>query len=241
VHYIVLDRLSRGSSFLHSRDARFKIVALLIFLTAIATNRPFRITAGLAYLAALGAGIALARLPVGWIATRALVVVPFSAVFAGISILTGNTEQGLTLVGKSYLSALAVLLVVASTPLPSLLTGFARLGVPAILVTIIQFLYRYLFVITDEARRMWLAAQLRGSALSKTSRKERMISAGGTLAVLFGRSLEKAEGIHMAMLARGFTGVMPGYETGRAGARDILFVLSAALIAGCIRFQWVRL
>ena len=52
---------------------------------------------------------------------RAGVVLPFTAVFAGISWLAGDPARGAALVMKSYLSALAVLLLVSTTPLPLLL------------------------------------------------------------------------------------------------------------------------
>ena len=46
MQHVVLERWSRGSSFLHDRDARAKILALLIFLVAVATtHRSFELAA----------------------------------------------------------------------------------------------------------------------------------------------------------------------------------------------------
>ena len=64
---------------------------------------------------------------------------------------------------KSYLSALAVLLLVSTTPLPVLLRGFEMLGAPRFLLMVAQFLYRYLFVISEEAQHMRKAAMARGA------------------------------------------------------------------------------
>src|SRR5436853_583242 len=105
---------------------------------------------------------------------------------------------GAAMVLKSYLSALAVLLWVATTPLPALLLSLELLGVPVFLLTVIQFLYRYLFVISGEAQYMRTAAAARGGLTFG--------AAAGALAVLFARSYSRAGQIHRAMLARGFTG-----------------------------------
>src|SRR5438874_1195027 len=80
-----LERWSRGSSYLHARDARAKILALLVFLVAVAiTNRSFELAA-LFYLLLLLAAAAAARLPLGGVLRRAAVVLPFSLTFAGFS------------------------------------------------------------------------------------------------------------------------------------------------------------
>ena len=66
---------------------------------------------------------------------------------------------------KSYLSALAVLLLVSTTPLPVLLRGFEMTGAPRFLLMVAQFLYRYLFVISEEAQHMRKAAMARGATV----------------------------------------------------------------------------
>src|SRR5947207_15120546 len=122
MHHVVLERWSRGSSYLHARDARAKILALLVFLVAVATtpNRSFELAA-LFYLLLLLAAAAAARLPLGGVLRRAAVVLPFSLTFAGFSWISGEPRRAALLVEKSYLSALAALLLVSSTPLPQLL------------------------------------------------------------------------------------------------------------------------
>ena len=110
--------------------------------------------------------------------------------------------RGAVLVMKSYLSALAVLLLVSTTPLPLLLRGFEMTGAPRFLLMVAQFLYRYLFVISEEAQHMRSAAASRG--FSRRSGGFR--AAAGALAVLFARSYARAGDIHNAMLARAFPG-----------------------------------
>ena len=203
MHHVVLERWSRGSSFLHRRDARAKILALLVFLVVVAiSNRQFEILA-LFYMCLLVAAVFAARLPVLGTLRRAAVVLPFSLTFAGLCWISGEPRRAALLVEKSYLSALAALLLVATTPLPQLLRGLDMLGVPGFLLMVTQFLYRYLFVITEQAHRMRLAGLCRGG-LKRGRRSFR--AAAGALGVLFARSYERAECIHRAMVSRGFQG-----------------------------------
>ena len=61
---------------------------------------------------------------------------------------------------KSFLSGLAALLLVATTPLTDWTAALNAFRFPRTLILVIQFVYRYLFVIADQAQRMRHAAQL---------------------------------------------------------------------------------
>ena len=181
-----------------------------------------------AYFFLLCGSVLLARLPVKAILLRAAVVLPFSATFACVSLLSGTTERAIGIPVKSFLSALGVLLVVATTPLPQILKALESLGAPRIALLVIQFLYRYLFVIFEQAQHMRLAAKCRGGFGGGHRSKFR--AAAGALAVLFGRSYERAEGIHQAMLSRGFDGHLRLLSTGRIRAVDVAFLAAAVAI-----------
>jgi cobalt/nickel transport system permease protein len=244
LHYAVLDQWSRGSSLLHRRDARVKLAVLLIFLILAATARQAFSAVGALWLAWLAGAIVLARLPLAGALLRASVVLPFSAVFAGVTWLAGDAPRALNLLAKSYLSALAVVLLVGTTPLPQLLSGLESLGVPRFLLMVCQFLYRYLFVISEEAQRMRTAAQARGGTARRwLAQPDRFRAAAGALAVLFARSYSRAEEIHRAMLARGFTGRFRGLGVPRVSWADGVFALTACCIAVALRVlpeAWAR-
>lgn len=225
MHHVVLDRWSRGSSFLHRRDARAKILALVAFLVVVATTGgAFEWLAGF-YLLLLLATVISARLPAGGVLRRAAVVLPFSLTFAAISWFSGEPRHAAALIEKSYLSALAALLLVSTTPLPQLLRGLEMLGVPGFLLMVAQFLYRYLFVIVEQAHRMRLAGLCRGG-LKRRSGGFR--AAAGALGVLFARSYERAESIHRSMVSRGFQGHFQLLSSTRFGLADAAFVCVAA-------------
>ena len=227
MHHVVLDRWSRGASPLHRRDPRAKIVALGVFLIVLATAHRALPQVSAVLLALLIGALLWARLPVRAALTRAAVVLPFTLMFALASWMAGEGGRGAALVIKSYLSALAVLLVVSSTPLAMLLRGAEMLGAPRFLLMVAQFLYRYLFVISEEAQHMRAAANSRGGI--------RFRAAAGALAVLFARSYARAEEIHRAMLSRGFEGRFHPLVAPRFGAADGAFLLIALTLPVLLR------
>jgi cobalt/nickel transport system permease protein len=207
LHHVVVERWSRGDSLIHRRDPRAKIVTLLVFLVVLATAHRNLLTLSVALLALLSAAAITARLPLGSALLRAGIVLPFTGVFALVCWLAGDPSRAMAVLLKSYLSALAVLVAVSTTPLPALIRGLEMTGAPRFLLMVAQFLYRYLFVISEEAQHMSKAAQSRGAtARSLVGSGSRFRAAAGALAVLFARSYGRAEDIHRAMLARGFAG-----------------------------------
>jgi len=236
LHHVVLERWSRGDSPLHRRDPRAKTIALLVFLVLIATSHgPFVLLGGIYFLLLIGV-LAWARLPVPAALVRSSLVLPFSLVFAGISLLSGDAARAAALLIKSYLSALTVLLVISTTPMPQLLRGLETLGVPQFLLMVAQFLYRYLFVISEEAQHMRAAGIARGASVrGLAAHGTRFRSAAGALAVLFARSYARAGSIHQAMLARGFEGRFPLLSASRFRWRDAVFLLVAIALPAAIR------
>ena len=127
MHHVILERWSRRESALHRRDPRAKIAALLVFLVVVATTRHAFPPASACYIGLLAAVLLWARLPLWNALVRATVVLPFTLVFAIITLVAGDAERAGLLLGKSYLSALAVLALVSTTPLPQLLRGLEML------------------------------------------------------------------------------------------------------------------
>jgi cobalt/nickel transport system permease protein len=107
----------------------------------------------------------------------------------------------LTVVVKSTLCLLTMILLSNTTPFAELLNALRKIGFPTLLVTTLALLYRYIFVLIDEAERLNRAREsrtFRGSRLAKWR------SLASLVGQLFVRSTERAERIFAAMLARGW-------------------------------------
>jgi cobalt/nickel transport system permease protein len=228
LRHVVLERWSRGASGLHRRDPRAKIFSLLVLLVAVATAGASAPELSIFLLVMLLAALVWARLPVGAVLARAAFVFPFTVPFAIISIFAGEAGRAAALLCKSYISALAVVLLAATTPMPILLSGLESAGIPRFLLMVAQFVYRYLFVVGEEAFRMRKAALSRGGS---ARRRAGFRAAAGAVGALFARSYARAGEIHRAMLARGFTGRLPSLARLRFTAADAVFtILSAAAV-----------
>lgn len=207
-----LERLAESPGPLRRLDARIKIVAAIAFVVAVVAT-PAGLWWALAIEAAgLAAVVAIARVPVGYVVARwlgFLVLVAFlAAMVAGAhpdrSRLGWWAVWG-SVLAKNSLAFVAVLTLAATTPMRRLLAGLGRLGVPAILVSTLHFMIRYLHVLGDELARMTLARR------SRTFRRSGRLDWGlltGLVGMLLIRSFERGERVHAAMLARGWDGTI---------------------------------
>ena len=104
---------------------------------------------------------------------------------------------------------MAILLAV-TTAFADLLWGMRELRIPKALVNIVAFMYRYLFVLGDEALRLMRARAAR-SGESTFGRRGGSLAwrgrvAGGMVGNLAMRAFERSERIYDAMVARGYRG-----------------------------------
>jgi cobalt/nickel transport system permease protein len=142
----------------------------------------------------------------------------------------------LSIMLKSWLSVQAALLLAYTTPFSSLVDALRALRVPAIMVSIISFMYRYLAVLSDEAGRMSRARQAR-SAVPAGNRSGAGLAwrarvTGAMVGSLFIRSYERSERVYAAMLARGFDGTFHTTALARPSDRQLgLFGAMLFLIA----------
>jgi cobalt/nickel transport system permease protein len=228
-----LDRYRQGASLIHYLDPRLKLLATLAFVLVVTTTPPgnwiaFALLAALTIGAVLAAKIPLveglkhstAALPFARMVAISLPFTqagdvlwswqPFGAAQGELSGFTLTiTDVGLvlfaTVVVKAWLSVMVSGLMVATTPFPDLLKAMRSLHVPAVLTTTISFMYRYLFVLVDEAMRLQTARAARSVGAGRTIWWRARVL-GRMIGSLFIRSYERSERIHAAMLARGFAG-----------------------------------
>ncbi len=242
-----LDRYSDRNSMIHRLDPRTKLVATLAFIAAVVlTPSGGWLNYGLYFIIVAGL-ILLSRVPVLYVLKRSLVIFPFVllvAVFipffkegevAGSYNLwlwqVSVTHNGLAVLGnilaRSWLSVLSLILLTATTGFSSLLRGLERLRVPGVMVMLLSFMYRYIFILVDEVMRLKQARDSR----SFGGHWVRQIGAvGGMIGTLFIRSYERGERVYAAMLARGFYGHSRTLERLHFGRADAYFVAGLSLV-----------
>lgn len=170
----------------------------------------------------------IARVKLGFVLKRSLLAIPFAlAAFTIIFTLPGEplaqfslgsweltiTDSGLvrflSILVRSWISLQAAILLTAATKFSDLAHGLRHLRVPLILIAIISFMYRYLFVLGEEAERLLQARAARSARIpgkKKPSILWRARVAGNMVGQLFLRSYERSDRVYHAMVARGFRG-----------------------------------
>lgn len=253
MHVDAFDRFHEADSRLHRLDPRVKVVVTVLFILSNALLPDGAWSAfGLSWIVLLWATY-LSNLGIDFTFRRSFIALPFalaavSAIFAPL----GNplaewtlgpftlipTDYGLvkfsSILLRSWLSVQAAILLVATTRFPDMIHAFEHLHVPAVLTTIISFLYRYLFVLTDEVMRL-LRARASRSAVAAGQRSGRNVVwrarvTGNMAGQLFLRSYERSDRIYNAMLARGYAGQLRTLHPHVMKNSDWSFVLLSVLI-----------
>ena len=104
---------------------------------------------------------------------------------------------------------------------------------PWVMVMLLSFMYRYIFLLTDEVMRM---KQARDSRNFGGKRLWQIRTIGNMIGTLFIRSYERGERVYVAMLARGFDGQTRTLNTLNFRQADAYFGISfcLALILTCV-------
>lgn len=237
---------------LHRLEARAKLASALVLILAASLLPPHRTWPFAALLALLAALLALSRLPFGTLLRRTAAFAPF--VLTAVLLLPftrpgdGTVSAELRIGGwhlrlyragllaakgvalKSLISALAVVLLTASTPFADLLHALQRWRFPRLLLAVIALLYRYLFLLIEEFQRLVRAASARNWAEGPF--RVRLRAAGGIVGSLFLRTYARGERVYAAMLARGWDGRFRVPAKTRLRARDWAALGAVAAAAG---------
>jgi cobalt/nickel transport system permease protein len=232
MHYHVADHYVESASLLHRLDARVKVAASILLILCVSLT-PWGALPAYPLLWAISlAGVALARMSYWMVFKRSLVALPFAA--AAVTLLftvPGRELARLPLVGwtisdaglvrfasimlKSWISVQVAVLLAMTTHFTDLLWALGALRVPSVLVSIVSFMYRYIFVLADEALRLTRAREARSADPDGTGGGTMVWRArvtGGMVGNLFLRSYERSERVYQAMVARGYRGQMRQLE-----------------------------
>jgi cobalt/nickel transport system permease protein len=257
MHIHLVDQYQAGRSLVHRLDPRVKVTAA-VFLILL-----FNLTPGGAWPAyllmfSLVAALALVAEVSPWfVLRRSVIVLPFALAAVTLLFTTpGQPLWELPLVGwtvsqpgltrflgilfKSSLSVQVAIVLAVTTHSTELLWALGALRVPKLLVAIISFMYRYLFVLADEAFRMQRARQARsavpaGESGGGGSLPWRAQVTGWMVGQLFLRSYERSERVYQAMAARGYQGEILRLSPPPLTGREVLFGMFPLAVAGLIQ------
>ena len=203
-----LDRYGRARTVCHRLPPKLKIVLTLAVVLAAAFVSPLLWPVHGVLAVVVFVGHTLARIPLSYLARRLAFFLPMVLILSISVPLAAGFERGWEIMWgilfRSSVAFLAVVWLVNVMPFDQLLVTLRRLRVPAVLVSMLAFMYRYSFVVWNELEKMQTARE------SRTFGRARLWSRWKTASQLVGmlliRSLNRAERVHGAMRARGWDG-----------------------------------
>ncbi len=146
---------------------------------------------------------------------------------------TGGVVSLAVLIGKTTAAIGMTLLLAASTPMSEMTGALARLHVPRILILQLQFMFRYLGVLVEEARNASNAYFLRNPHRKRIPVRDW----GALIGRLFLRTVQRANAVHAAMQCRLFRLDAPLPRCAAGGVAEwtgVLLLLSFLVCARCI-------
>jgi len=231
MHVHFLDPFRPGDSLVHELDARLKFLLAVAFILTVSLTPVGAWPVYILLLALILSVEILSALGVGYVLKRAVLVLPFVlaalpvvftiqgtelfSLYLGTWTLTASLEglaRFTSVALKSWLSMQAAIVLASSTSFPDLLQAMRAVGIPRLLVAMFGLMWRYLFVLVDEALRLMRARAARsGQSDQRRTRRGGSLAwrarvTGGMAGNLFLRAFERSERIYVAMLSRGYEG-----------------------------------
>jgi cobalt/nickel transport system permease protein len=253
MHVHFLDPYREGDSPVHMLDPRVKLIATLAFIV-VTSLTPVGVWPVYVLLFALVLSVTIvSELGVRRVLARSSLALPFVLAALPIVFTSGETVLGTIPLGfgsltvyaeglerfasiavRSWISVQAAIVLASTTPFPDLLMAMRGIKIPRLLVAVFGLMWRYLFVMADEAGRLMRARESRsgstGNPRLKTGGKLawRARVTGGMAGSLFLRSIERGDRIHAAMASRGYDGEVRGFRTPSVPA------VQWAVLAACL-------
>lgn len=250
----MLELYRYAESPVHELDARVKIIFTLAFILFLAVL-PSGAWPGYILFFSLALSVTfLSQLSIGLVQKRAMLAIPFvlsaiPLIFLGpppiisyslrdilvIPISTTGSVRFVSIAVKAWVSVQMAVLLAATTPFTELLSGFRQLHIPGIFISIIELMWRYLFLMVDEVGRLLRARDSRSSRFPgkrnyRGSVIWRATVTGGMAGSLFLRSIERSERVHAAMLSRGYTGEPPEIVFTRLGQSEWMITITSLFV-----------
>jgi len=229
-----LDTLAARSSPLHRLDPRAKLITTLIFITTVVSFGKYEIAALIPFFIYPVVLCTVGNVPPVFLMKKLILVSPF-AVMIGIfnplidrEILLRLGDLGVSggwisfasIIIRFILTVGSALILIAVTGFPAVCAALEKLGTPRVFVVQLMFLYRYLFVLVNEASRLVRARSLRAFGNEGGNLK----TFGSLVGHLLLRTMDRAQRIYLAMCCRGFDGIIRTSTTLKFGLAEAGFI-----------------
>lgn len=244
-----LEELADGKTIIHRIHPMAKMITTILYLVVVISFDKYNISGLMPFFLYPILLMALGEIPYRSVLSRLIFALPFSF-FAGLSNPFLDRETALFLLGmpiswgllsfasiliKTVLTVMAVLILIATTPMDKLAYELIRIKIPKIFVMQIMLTYRYIGLLIVEASNMMTAYHLR----SNRQKGVQLAHAGTFMGQLLLRSFERAEKVYVAMKCRGFNGAYHFAHSERMRLGEFIYAFLLCVVF--LIFRWVNI
>jgi len=248
-----IDRFSHIESSVQRWDPRIKILSLGIFIFVVALLKTLPVAVASLFIAIII--IKITNIPFHFVANSIKVIIVFLAPFFFMLPFSYPGEAAFHLIGLPFAwEGLRLAILIFTKAVTIVLTtnaifGSSRFDIsmialqslkcPKLLVQMILFTYRYIFVFMDEVRRMEKAMRSKGFVMK--ANMNTLHTMGNFVGALLIRSFERTSRVYSAMLSKGYVGELHSMVRFEAHGKDfvkavlVLMLTFAVLAADLIR------
>ncbi len=209
-----LEQLAAGDTPIHRLHPGAKLLVTFVYLVTVVSFDRFQLGRLLPYLIYPVLLMSLSGAPWGLVMRRVALALPF-VVLAGLSNLlfdrapvlvmgsltvTAGVLSCASVLVRTFLTVLALTLLMAVTPLLELTMALRRIHIPEQLITLLEMTYRYIGALLEEAFSMSTAYHLR----HRQTKGLELRHMGSFVGNLLLRSFDRAGRIYSAMKCRGY-------------------------------------
>jgi cobalt/nickel transport system permease protein len=242
----LLEQAMQGEPSRRRPDARARLAVTLLYLVVMLSLPPIRLLPLLALAAYPVLLSHLSGVGYAYVLRRSLPALPFVimvGVFnpiidrtAAISLFGVDISRGwlsfISIMLRGLLAVQAVLLLLIGSGFGGVCSALRGVGLPPMMIGQLQMLYRHLTMLLTEALGMSRAVAVRG--YGRRAYPPRLWAT--FIGCLLLRSIDRAERVERAMLARGFSGCLPLGQLQPWRRADTLYVAAFAAAFLLVRF-----
>lgn len=241
-----LDKYGEIDSPIHSFDARLKFIFTILGIIIIASEPNDNLLPFAFYGIIVVFLFFMSKVPYIYVLKRLLIVLPFilmAALFYPLSLYFSDKEafiiqQGniiiaaLSILLKSIISVSLLILLISTEKFHNLLSALRLLKMPKLIGTISALMYRYVFILADEAMKTNMAKRSRTPGKVRVN-KVKVLS--DQMAMIFIRSWDRSNIIYNSMVSRGFSGKFISLQKPKIKKSELLIFILAIIILLTIR------
>ncbi|KAF1076392.1 cobalt ECF transporter T component CbiQ [Methanogenium sp. MK-MG] len=253
MHYPDIDKYAGMDSPVHRIEPRIKIISFgILIVSAVFVGT---IPASLFFLAVAVVILLASRLPMRFILTRMKVIcvfvipilvlmpltVPGTPLFSAgpVSISQEGVSFAVLVTVRSVTAILLVVTMLGTQRFDTTLKALSLLRVPGIIIQMLLFTYRYIYVMIDEFLRIW--SSMRAKGYTFRFNRHGLTIIGNLIGMLLINSYERAERVYQAMIAKGYTGNPISFSPFRVTIPDCLFCAAVITLAVGVHINYLEI